>query len=482
METAPATTTDAVVLVSCYELGHEPLGITVPAGVLARAGIRARTMDVAVGEFDAEAIAGARLVAISAPMHTALRLGMRVASRARELNPTAHICFYGMYADLNARLLVPQWADSCLGAEFEASLTELARAVSTAADPRTVAPPGPSSFARSRERSLDLTPRRGEDANDRYAKLVFDGALHRVGYVQTTRGCKHLCRHCPLPATYGGSFYAIPLERVLSDIATAVARGARHVTFADADFLNGPTHALRVARELSHRFPGVTFDYTAKIEHLHRHAKVVEELRDLGNLFVVSAVESFNDDVLRHLDKGHSREDALAVIRRFRDLGVALRPSLVPFTPWETHASLRELFDIVESEGLIGHIDAVQYSIRLLVPEGSLLLRHEPMRAFLGEFDSHALSYRWQHPDPGMDALQSVVARVAAEASATGLSIEEAFERVRAAVEPARATRILPRVAPTPRLTETWFCCAEPTEAQFGSFSTSCDSGTGPGF
>ena len=350
----PAAADGRVVLISCYELGHEPLGIAVPAGVLARAGIVPRTLDVAVGEFDAAAIAGARLVAISTPMHTALRLGVRVAARVRALNPTAHICFYGLYAGLNARHLVPTHADSCLGAECEASLLDLARATAGASHPRSVAPASPAPTARARERALDLTPHRPSLArHDRYVMLDVDGALRPVGYVPTTRGCKHLCRHCPLPAAYAGSFYAVPVARVLDDVAEVVARGARHITFADADFLNGPTHALRVARELHRRFAGVSFDYTAKIEHLYRHRDAVRELRELGNLFVVSAVESFNDEVLRHLDKGHTREQALEVIRFFDSLGIALRPSLVPFTPWETRASLCELLDIVASEGLV---------------------------------------------------------------------------------------------------------------------------------
>jgi len=456
---SPSSAADGgVILISCYELGHEPLGIAVPAGVLVRAGIVPRTMDVAVDEFDAAAVAGARLVAISTPMHTALRLGVRVAARVRTLNPTAHICFYGLYAGLNARHLVPAHGDSCLGAECEASLLDLARATLGASEPRAVVTSPAASAARAR--ALDLTPHRPSPArHDRYVMLDLAGARTPVGYVQTTRGCKHHCRHCPLPAAYAGSFYAVPVARVLDDVAGVVARGARHITFADADFLNGPTHALRVARELHRRFAGVSFDYTAKIEHLYRHREAVRELRDLGNVFVVSAVESFNDEVLQHLDKGHTRVQALEVIRFFESLGTALRPSLVPFTPWETRASLAELLDIVASEGLVGRVDPVQYSIRLLVPESSLLLRHEPMRAYLGSFDPETLSYRWHHPDAEMDRLQRELARVAADAAAGRWPVEDAFARVRAAVAPGRAAHAVSKPAgPSPRLTEDWFC------------------------
>jgi radical SAM superfamily enzyme YgiQ (UPF0313 family) len=452
-----------IVLVSCYELGHEPLGATVPAGALERAGIAARIMDVAVEEFDAGVVAAARLVAISTPMHTALRLGTRVAARVREINPSAHVCFYGLYAGLHASHLSPGLADTCLDAECESDLVELARAIIARRDrpARDVGlPPGRRWPLRPRDRSLDLTPHRAAiRSRERYVRLAHAGALHEVGCVVTTRGCKHLCRHCPIPAAYGGRFYALPLAGVLADIDTVVQRGARHISFADADFLNGPTHALRVARELHRRHVDVTFDYTAKIEHLLRHPDVIDELQNLGNLFVVSAVESFNDTVLARLRKGHTRDDALAVIRRFRARGLTLRPSLVPFTPWETRASLAELFAVVAAEDLVDGIDPVQYSIRLLLPEGSLLLEDESVRPLLGGFDAERLSYAWAHPDPAMDELQGVLTGLALAAPAAGDDAAATFARMRGAVTPGRSIRpVAARRDPRPRLTEDWFC------------------------
>jgi radical SAM superfamily enzyme YgiQ (UPF0313 family) len=451
-----------VVLVSCYELGHEPLGAAVPAGVLSREGIPVRVMDVAVNGFDAAAVAAARLVAISTPMHTALRLGARVAARVREINPSAHVCFYGLYAGLHEAHLVPALADTCLGAEFEHDLVELARSLRARPGHRAreiAFAPSRNSKERSRGRGMDLTPDRTAFARrERYVRLERDGSRYEVGCVVTTRGCKHLCRHCPIPAAYHGRFYALPLDAVLCDIDALFERGARHITFADADFLNGPTHALRVAREVHRRHPDLTFDYTAKIEHLRRHERVVDELHDLGGLFVVSAVESFNDAVLQRLRKGHTREDVLGVIRRFRARGLTLRPSLVPFTPWETRRSLADLFAVVAGEDLVACIDPVQYSIRLLVPANSLLLEDDTLAAVIGEFDPARWSYVWRHPDPAMDALQASLSAIASEAASRGEHPAPVFSRMWEIVSPSRARPIPAGPGAPPRLTEDWFC------------------------
>jgi radical SAM superfamily enzyme YgiQ (UPF0313 family) len=460
-QTLPNARRDTVLLVSCYELGHEPLGLVGPAGVLARAGIRPRVLDLAVEAVDDAALRDADVIAVSTPMHTALRLGARLAAHVRAVNPRAHVVFYGLYAGLHADHLVPRLADTCLGAEYEAPLLDLVTRVLESPDrePRSIAPPA-ANRVRSPGRAHDLSPARDIIVHrDHYARLAIGEERREVGYVATTRGCKHLCTHCPLPPVYAGRFYAIAPERVNADLDAVVARGARHITFADADFLNGPGQALRVARDLHARHPGVTFDFTAKIEHLRRHARAVRELRDLGAVFVVSAVESMNDAVLAHLRKGHTRDDAIAVIRDLRRIDLALRPSLVPFTPWETRDSLALLLDVVQSEGLAESIDAVQYSIRLLVPEGSLLLDDASMRTHLGAFDPERFTYRWTHPDPAMDGLQVQLAGVAEDAARTEDPAVVAFDRVRDAVMPGRAGRTRPSPAgPPPRLTEDWFC------------------------
>ncbi len=87
-----------ILLVSCYELGHQPFQLAMLLALLRRAGYVPVAVDTAVEALTGEAIAQARFVAISVPMHTALRLGQQVAQRVRSLNPGAHICFYGHYA------------------------------------------------------------------------------------------------------------------------------------------------------------------------------------------------------------------------------------------------------------------------------------------------------------------------------------------------------------------------------------------------
>ena len=260
---------------------------------------------------------------------------------------------------------------------------------------------------------------------------------------------------------YGGRFFAIPTGTVLADVEQQVAAGVTHVTFGDPDFLNGPGHALRVARGLAGRFPGLTFDFTAKVEHLVRHEARLPELVRCGAAFVVSAVESLSDEVLRRLRKGHDRADVLRAFAACDRAALPLRPTLVPFTPWETLNGYLDVIETFEERGWVGRLDPVQLSLRLLVPPGSLLVGDPGLP--LEGLDEGALTWRWRHPDPRMDALQARVASVVAAGAARGEAPEATIAEVKALALAAAGRAHVHVARPfsttgSPRLTESWFC------------------------
>jgi radical SAM superfamily enzyme YgiQ (UPF0313 family) len=450
----------SILLVACYELGHQPLAVAWPAAFLEREGYAPAVMDVSVEPFDAERVKRAKLVAISVPMHTALRLGVTVARRMRAVNPACHVVFYGLYATLNAKHLLAGIADTVMSGEIEAALIDLVRKLE--GDRRSTVPAQP--LRALAKLDFPAPSRASLPSLKKYAHLERNGGLELVGYVEASRGCKHLCRHCPIPPVYGGRFFVVPVEVLLADIRQQVEAGATHITFGDPDFLNGPGHAQAVARVLHETFPGITFDFTAKIEHLLHHRDRLPELAQLGCAFIVSAAESLNDTVLAHLDKGHTRADIESAVRLTADAGIALRPTWVAFTPWTTLEDYRELLDFVETHGLVDAVDPVQFSIRLLIPPGSLLLESAAMRPFVGELVEDQFYYRWTHPDPRMEALHAEVSSVVAGAADRREDPALTFQRVRELADRNAGVASRPISAPKadrkrpPRLTEPWFC------------------------
>ncbi len=458
-----------VLLLSTYDLGRSPFGLASPAAWLREAGCEVRCNDLAVEQLDEEAARRADLVAIHVPMHTATRLAARLIPRLRALAPRAELCAYGLYAAMNADRLRELGVRHLLSGEYEAELAALAREIGAAhsgvatAEAAAAATPPPAAprLRTSLERIAFRVPdRRDLPPLDHYARLRTGEAEALVGTTEASRGCKHLCRHCPVVPVYGGRFRVVPREVVLADGRAQVGAGARHITFADPDFFNGVGHALPIVRDLHAEFPDLTYDVTIKIEHLLRHADALLVLAGTGCAFVTSAVESVDDAVLRKLDKGHTRADFERALALCRGIGLALQPTFVAFTPWITLEGYRDLLATIERLELVPQVAPVQLALRLLIPAGSRLLELEEIHGWIEGFDREALVHRWRHPDPRVDALQRAAQREVERGVAAGEPRERIFAAITrlAGVPSAPAPGLAPPRAPVPFLTEPWYC------------------------
>jgi len=450
-----------VVLISTYELGRQPFGLASPAAWLRRAGAEVTCVDTSVQELPVAAIRDADLLAFYLPMHTATRKAIQLLQPVRKVNSRAPLCFFGLYAPMNAEYLRSLGADMILGGEFEEGLVSWTKQWADGPGVRSHKTP---TISLARQRFLP-PDRSSLPSLERYARLTMpDGEQRITGYTEASRGCKHLCRHCPVVPVYQGQFRIVQPEVVLADIDAQVEMGAQHITFGDPDFFNGIGHALALVKALHERHPGLSYDVTIKIEHLLRYSKHLEKLRETGCLFVTSAVESVDDRVLRLLDKGHTRKDFLAVLQLCRAAGLVLSPTFIPFTPWTTLEGYRELLQLLADEELVDQVAPVQLAIRLLIPSGSRLLELAEVRNRVGEFDPQALSYRWNHPDPRMDTLQRQLLRFINDAECRGLSRQEIFsgiwDRAQEHPPPLEFPSMPPRLsrAAVPYLTEPWYC------------------------
>jgi radical SAM superfamily enzyme YgiQ (UPF0313 family) len=465
-----------IVLISTYELGRQPFGLASPAAWLRKRGHSLVCLDLSRQSLDEAAIRAAGLAAIYLPMHTATRLAAKLIPSLRQLNPRAHLCCYGLYAPMNADHLRTLGVATILGGEFEQGLAQLTEQLQ--AEQRANASPQTQPLVSLERLAFEVPDRSDMPPIGKYAHLVVPGGGFRlVGSTEASRGCKHLCRHCPIVPVYKGVFRIVSREVVMQDIRNQVADGAQHISFGDPDFFNGIRHATELIEEFHREFPNVTYDVTIKIEHLRKYEAHLPKLRDNGCLFVISAVEYLDDAVLRALDKGHTREDFLHVVRTFRSLGMTLHPTFVPFTQWTTLESYLDLLRVIHEESLIENVAPIQLGIRLLIPKGSRLLELDEVRRNVGPFDPESLFYPWKHADPRVDALSETVQAIAAEGDRRKESRFAVFDRIWKAAHVAAGLEapILGASHATalaiPFLSEPWYCCAEPTREQFVSIA-----------
>jgi len=455
-----------IVLISTYELGRQPFGLASPAAWLRELGARVTCLDLSRETLRQDAVRRADLVAFYVPMHTATRLAVALLPVFRDLNRRAHLCFYGLYAPVNEEYLRRLGVGTVLGGEFEEGLASLAGRLSANGTAGAQTEPVVS-LARQKFRIPD---RRDFVPLEKYARLVMPGGEScTVGYTEASRGCKHLCRHCPIVPVYQGTFRIVDREVVMGDIRQQVAAGAQHISFGDPDFFNGIRHAIPLVEALHREFPALTYDVIIKVEHLLKHQDCLEKLRETGCLFVTSAVESVDDEVLEKLDKNHMRADFLRAVELFREAGLVLQPTFVPFTPWTTLESYWELLDVIRANGLIENVAPIQLAIRLLIPAGSRLLELDDIRGIVGRFDEAALVYPWRNPDARVDRLCEELQGIVHAGEKMHRRRAHIFDRIEQAAFAAAGVRnsdgikktplpILAARAAIPYLNEPWYC------------------------
>jgi radical SAM superfamily enzyme YgiQ (UPF0313 family) len=450
-----------VLLISTYDLGRQPLGLAAPAASLRAAGIDVDCVDTSRDSLADDRLAAADLVAFYLPMHTATRLAGPLIERARQVRPDASIAAYGLYAPLNGAWLRERGVAHVLGPDAERDLLALA------GPPAASQPTAEGTAAAMRPVPQVLPDRSTLPPLSRYAALQMpDGTRRVVGSTDATRGCKHRCRHCPIVPVYEGRFTAVPVDHVIEDVRAQVAAGAEHISFGDPDFFNGPTHGRRIVERLAREFPGLSYDVTIKIEHLRRHVHMLPLLRETGCLFITSAVESVDDEVLVTLQKGHTRADFIAATEACRSAGVTLAPTFVPFTPWTTREGYADLLTQIARLDLIEAVAPIQLAIRLLVTAESKLLDLPDIRQTVDPFDPGSLSWPWRHRDTDVDRLQHHVMHIVGLRAGSGR--REVFAEIAelAGVNGDAAFDSRQADGRVPYMTEAWYCCAEPGPEQ----------------
>ncbi len=461
-----------IVLISPYDLGRQPFALAEPAALFNQAGYEVKCLDLSQQKLTTELLASATAVFLYLSMLTATRLAIEALPRIKKMAPQARIAVFGWYAPVNEKYLRELGIDAVFGGESEEDMLAYTASINEEDDH-----PARSETVVNLGRIEFLVPdRQSLPALEKYAQLVLpDGSKRVMGFTETTRGCKHLCRHCPVVPVYRGRFYAVPADIVLEDIRQQLAKGAQHISFGDPDFLNGPRHARRIIEAMHEEFPEISYDAVIKIEHIIKYPEFLPFLRDTGCILVTAAVESVDDKILEFLDKGHTAAEFEKVVSMMNKHNIALAPTFIPFTPWSTVDNYINLLDRIAELKLIMSVNPVQLSLRLLIPNGSRILELPKEETCITDFNPASLGYTWVHKDPQIDLLQENIRHWTEKAENKGLSRLQIFNGIRRIALKA-AGRESQDVTEdysgniVPTHSESWYCCAEPTEQQLTSF------------
>lgn len=397
-----------VLLLSFYEGGFQPLGLATTVAHLREAHFEVRPVDTFVEDFCDPMLEGCSYIGVSLPLFQSVERAAPVLPRLRAANRP--IILFGQHATIITDLLLEKGlGDWVIRGDWEVPLAGLLRhlegeslngdGLKGVCKKGTIQPPyihrGPV-FRPPARGGLPPLSRYRYDLADRFV-----GGGKIVGNVEASRGCHHACLYCSVFAAYDKKVVLIPVETVLEDVRNCVESGAQHICFVDAEFLNSKTHGLKIGRVLHQEFPDLTFDFTARADHLVDCWENVRELVDLGARFVTSAFEFPSSKVLNLIDKELDVDQCIQAVRLCEEIGLGLNPTFLTFNPWTSLEETYRFADFIERTGLARHLDPLQLETRLYLPKGSRLLDSPAIEGI--ELEEREYHYEWKHPDARVD-------------------------------------------------------------------------------
>ncbi|WP_276941709.1 radical SAM protein [Ferrimicrobium acidiphilum] len=447
----------SALFISTYELGHQPQLAAELAAELGDGSLQVLDMSKVPFSQALDVLNHADQVILTAPMLTGALVARDLLASLEHDERERQLIVVGLYANvLKESLRTPPpavWLD-------RASATDIATLLQPAS---AIGQPGTRSATSRRAYRVNRSALMPLES---YRSVKINAVDHVTGYLETSIGCRHRCLHCPVAAVWNGRIAINDAESVIADGLAQIEAGASHLSFGDPDFLNAPKHSLKIIKTLAEKAPWVTFDITTKISEILRHRDLIPELAASHVNFIISAVESLNDDVLSHLDKGHVAGDVTLARDLLYANGIGMHPTFVPFTPWSTLHDLVDIVEFIIDSDAIEVVEPIQYSIELLTPTNSLLSIND--RDF-GPYDAEVMGYTVSYRDDRLPMLRDRLYRIASDAGDE--SFGTTFADIAAAVYEANGlpvpdSRYPSVVAPSPVvMSEPWFCCAAPAKS-----------------
>ena len=407
-----------VALISTFEGGFQPVSLATSAGILKENHIDFTVLDTYVDGFDPDKFHTQEFVGISVPLFDSLMSGISAARKIRAVNKKAHICFFGQYAMLNMKRLVPDEADSCIYGEWEEQLPALINFLGDSgingSDPlpdnlksvyicgRSAPAKGYFPVRRKNIRILrDNLPPLHKYPQQQIDKLV--GRKTVSGATEIVRGCHHKCLYCSVYAAYDGRSIPFKSDHVFEDVKNLVNFGMNHLTFLDADFFSLGKYGGSILKNLNKLYPDLTFDFTTRVDHILENAEFFKELANCNLSFVTTALEFPGEQVLNAVGKNISIDQIETAIRLLRSLNIEINPTFIMFNPWMKMSDVIHFKKFVDRNNLEKTIDPIQYETRLHLYKSSPLLKSPALKGI--ELEEKEFHYEWKHPDPAVDEL-----------------------------------------------------------------------------
>lgn len=199
-------------------------------------------------------------------------------------------------------------------------------------------------------------------------------------FVEVQNGCDHRCTFCIIP--YGrGNSRSVPAGQVVDQVKALVDKGFNEVVLTGVDVTSygpdlpgNPSLGLLVERVLKH-VPDLKRLRLSSVDGVEIDDRLFDILTGESRMMphVHLSLQSGDNMILKRMKRRHSREQAIELVARFKDIRpeIAIGADIIAGFPTETEEMFANSIDIIDQCDIIhGHI--FPYSPRQGTPAANM--------------------------------------------------------------------------------------------------------------
>ncbi len=164
--------------------------------------------------------------------------------------------------------------------------------------------------------------------------------------IYSSRGCPFRCIYCLWPQTFSGRQMRTRSPKNVYDEVKWITENVpemRELSFDDDTFTANTTHAREVARLLKPLGISWTANTRANCDY-----ETLKIMRESGLRHVVVGFESGNEQILKNIKKGVTKEQAIQFTKDCKKLGLSIHGAFIMGLPGETKETINETIEFAK--------------------------------------------------------------------------------------------------------------------------------------
>lgn len=189
------------------------------------------------------------------------------------------------------------------------------------------------------------------------AEYVIPHFLHPYISIYTSRGCPSKCIYCLWPQTYSGQKMRTRSPQNVYEEVLWIKENMpeiREISFDDDTFSADRKHAWAVAELIKPL--GISWTINARANCDYETLKI---MREAGLRHVVVGYETGDEQILKNIKKGVTREQAIQFTSDCKKLGISIHGAFIMGLPGETRETIQETIKYAKMLDL----DSIQVSL-----------------------------------------------------------------------------------------------------------------------